>query len=100
MGVFEEIPMKLADKTCSDEGSVPPLKALRARELLKELGQGWKLNGRRQPSHGGNHAGVNRLTREACHAITSCFMDRCSRHDYRGDGMRLDEVLQRDNDSQ
>jgi 4a-hydroxytetrahydrobiopterin dehydratase len=44
--VFEEIPMKLADKICSDGGSVPPLKALRARELLKELGQGWKLNGR------------------------------------------------------
>ncbi len=38
--------MKLADKKCSDGGSVPPLKALRARELLKELGQGWKLNGR------------------------------------------------------
>ena len=32
--------MELADKTCSDGGSVPPLKALRARELLKELGQG------------------------------------------------------------
>ncbi len=38
--------MKLADKTCSDGGSVPPLKALRARELLKELGLGWTLNGR------------------------------------------------------
>ena len=38
--------MKLADKTCSDGGSVPPLKALRAKKLLKELGQGWKLNGR------------------------------------------------------
>ena len=38
--------MKLADKTCSDGGSVHPFKALRARELLKELGQGWKLNGR------------------------------------------------------
>jgi hypothetical protein len=24
---------------------VPPLKVLRAWELLKELGQGWKLNG-------------------------------------------------------
>jgi 4a-hydroxytetrahydrobiopterin dehydratase len=45
-GVFKEISMKLADKKCSDGGSVPPLKALRARELLKELGQGWKLNGR------------------------------------------------------
>jgi len=38
--------MKLADKACSDGGGVPPLKAFRARELLKELGQGWKLNGR------------------------------------------------------
>jgi 4a-hydroxytetrahydrobiopterin dehydratase len=38
--------MKLADKTCSDGGSVSPLKALHARELLKELGQVWKLNGR------------------------------------------------------
>ncbi|RPH78790.1 MAG: 4a-hydroxytetrahydrobiopterin dehydratase [Nitrospiraceae bacterium] len=38
--------MKLADKNCSDGGSVPPLKATRAKELLKELGQGWKLNGR------------------------------------------------------
>jgi 4a-hydroxytetrahydrobiopterin dehydratase len=41
-----EILMKLADKTCSKGGSVPPLKALRSRELLKELGQGWKLNGK------------------------------------------------------
>ena len=32
--------MKLADKKCSDGALVPPLKALRARELLKELGQG------------------------------------------------------------
>jgi 4a-hydroxytetrahydrobiopterin dehydratase len=38
--------MKLAGKTCSDGGSVPPLKALRTRELLKELGRGWTLNGR------------------------------------------------------
>ena len=38
--------MKLADKTCSDGGSVPPLKVFRARELLQELGQGWKLNGK------------------------------------------------------
>jgi 4a-hydroxytetrahydrobiopterin dehydratase len=38
--------MKLADKKCSDGGSVPPLKALRARELLKQLGCGWKLNGK------------------------------------------------------
>ena len=44
--LFREIPMKLADKTCSDGGSVPPLKVLRARELLKELGQGWRLNGK------------------------------------------------------
>ena len=39
--------MELADKKCSDGGSVPPLKSIRAKELLKELGQGWKLNGRR-----------------------------------------------------
>ena len=38
--------MKLADKKCSDGGNVPALKALRAKELLKELGQGWTLNGR------------------------------------------------------
>ena len=38
--------MELADKNCSDGGNVPPLKALRARELLKALGQGWTLNGR------------------------------------------------------
>ena len=38
--------MELVDKKCSDGASVPPLKAIRARELLKELGQGWKLNGR------------------------------------------------------
>ena len=38
--------MKLADKNCSDGVSVPPLKALRARELLKQLPRGWKLNGR------------------------------------------------------
>ena len=38
--------MKLADKTCSDGASVPDRKSLRARELLKELGQGWTLHGR------------------------------------------------------
>ena len=38
--------MELADKKCSDGVSVPALKVLRARELLKELGQGWTLNGR------------------------------------------------------
>jgi len=38
--------MELADKKCSDGGSVPALKALRAKKLLKELGQGWKFNGR------------------------------------------------------
>jgi 4a-hydroxytetrahydrobiopterin dehydratase len=38
--------MNLADKKCSDGGSVPPLKSLRARELLKELSQGWQLNGK------------------------------------------------------
>ena len=36
--------MKLADKKCSDGGDVPPLKDRRARELLKELGHGWKIN--------------------------------------------------------
>src|SRR6476660_2154038 len=38
--------MKLADKKCSDGDSVPRLKALRARELLKQLGRGWRLNGK------------------------------------------------------
>ena len=38
--------MKLADKKCSDGGSLPPLKALRVRELLKQLGRGWRLNGK------------------------------------------------------
>ena len=37
--------MELADRKCSDGGSVPRLKAVRARELLKELSQGWELNG-------------------------------------------------------
>ncbi len=37
--------MKLADKKCSDSGSVPPLKAFHARALLKQLGRGWRLNG-------------------------------------------------------
>jgi 4a-hydroxytetrahydrobiopterin dehydratase len=41
-----EIPMKLADKKCSDGGSAPRLKALRARELLKQLGRSWRLNGK------------------------------------------------------
>ena len=36
--------MKLADKKCHDGENVPTLKALRKRELLKELGQGWHLN--------------------------------------------------------
>lgn len=36
--------MKLADKKCSDDGDVPPLTSSRAKELLKKLGQGWKLN--------------------------------------------------------
>ena len=40
------LPMKLADKS-NDSAGEPPLKVLRARELLKELGQGWTLNGRR-----------------------------------------------------
>jgi 4a-hydroxytetrahydrobiopterin dehydratase len=38
--------MKLPDKKCQDGDSLHPLKALPARELLKELGQGWTLNGR------------------------------------------------------
>ena len=38
--------MKLADKKCSDGGDVPALKTLRARELLKELGHGWRINGK------------------------------------------------------
>jgi 4a-hydroxytetrahydrobiopterin dehydratase len=38
--------MKLADKNCRDGVSVSPLKVLRARVLLKELGQDWKLNGK------------------------------------------------------
>jgi len=38
--------VELADKKCRNGVSVPPLKVLRERELLKELGQGWTLNGR------------------------------------------------------
>lgn len=38
--------MKVVDKISSDESSVSPLKALRTKELLKELGKCWKLNGR------------------------------------------------------
>ena len=38
--------MKMADKKSRDDGAAPPLKSIRARELLKELGHGWKLNGR------------------------------------------------------
>ena len=38
--------MKLANKKSNDGVGESPLKALRARELLKELGQGWTLNGR------------------------------------------------------
>ena len=38
--------MKLTDKKCSDEASASPVKVLRSKELLKELGQGWKLNGK------------------------------------------------------
>jgi 4a-hydroxytetrahydrobiopterin dehydratase len=44
--LFREISMKLADKKCSEGGSLPPLKALRARELLKELGHSWRINGK------------------------------------------------------
>ena len=38
--------MKLADKKRTEEGSVPRLKVLRARELLKQLPGNWKINGR------------------------------------------------------
>jgi 4a-hydroxytetrahydrobiopterin dehydratase len=38
--------VKPADKKCRDGCRVSPLKALRTRELLKELGQSWKLNGK------------------------------------------------------
>jgi len=41
-----EIPLKLADKKCSDGATVPPLKGLRPRKVLKELGQGQTLDGR------------------------------------------------------
>ena len=37
--------MKLTEKKGND-GDAPPLKSLRARELLKKLGHGWKLNRR------------------------------------------------------
>jgi 4a-hydroxytetrahydrobiopterin dehydratase len=38
--------MKLANTKGHDGVGESPLKALRARELLKELGQGWTLNGK------------------------------------------------------
>ncbi|MEO8340551.1 MAG: 4a-hydroxytetrahydrobiopterin dehydratase [Nitrospirota bacterium] len=38
--------MKLANRKIHDGVEQSPLKALRARELLKELGQGWALNGK------------------------------------------------------
>jgi len=38
--------MKLGDKKCSDEGGVPPLKARRARELLKTSARAGELTGR------------------------------------------------------
>lgn len=38
--------MELADRKCNDGAGEAPLKTLRARELLKQLGQGWKLNRR------------------------------------------------------
>ncbi len=40
------LPMKLVNRTIHDGVGESPLKALRARELLKELGQGWTLNAR------------------------------------------------------
>ena len=38
--------MKLANKNRTDCVGDSPLKALRVRELLKKLGQGWSLNAR------------------------------------------------------
>ena len=38
--------MKLANKNSTDGVGDSPLKALRARKLLKDLGQGWSLNAR------------------------------------------------------
>ena len=38
--------MKLANKNSTDCVGDSPLKALRVRELLKNLGQGWSLNAR------------------------------------------------------
>ena len=38
--------MKLANKKSTDGVGDSPLKALRARELLEDLGQGWSLNAR------------------------------------------------------
>ena len=38
--------MTLADKKRSDGGNVPRAKVLRRRELLKQLGRGWRLNGK------------------------------------------------------
>jgi 4a-hydroxytetrahydrobiopterin dehydratase len=38
--------MKLANKNSTDCVGDSPLKALRVRELLKDLGQGWSLNAR------------------------------------------------------
>ena len=38
--------MKLADRQCVPcRGGVPPLPAVRAAELLTELGDGWRLDG-------------------------------------------------------
>ncbi len=38
--------MKMANKKSTDGVGDSPLKALRVKELLKELGQGWSLNAR------------------------------------------------------
>jgi 4a-hydroxytetrahydrobiopterin dehydratase len=38
--------MELADRKCSDGGSVLPLEAPREQELLRQLPRGWRLNGR------------------------------------------------------
>lgn len=38
--------MELADRKCNDEAGVPRLKALRARQMLNQLGRSWRLNGK------------------------------------------------------
>ena len=38
--------MKLVNKRCDDRATVPILTARRARQLLKQLKGGWRINGR------------------------------------------------------